>query len=332
MIKSLQLVFIYFIIAILVGSVPVKITNEKQGGLLKSALYGSIIMFVLFEIIVIPMTITGQSLTLLTQMWAVLIAIISVISAIVAKGFLFEEFKKLPTKLKSFTYVYGVLIILICIQIFVCVKYIFLHSSDAYYVGMATTTLNTDRLFMYSPYTGAEMNWLNYKTHLIASIPVFWAMLAKLFGVSGALMCHSIVPIIFIPIGYILYREIGLLLFKQDKRAVNVFVLIICFSNFFIGKNYDSSYELLSTSIWQGGAFLYNIVLPGIFYFEFKFFRRNRKIMDLIMMFMMLILGTMTIPLSGGVLSVLVVLILGFSFVIEKLLTRRKRMNAGINI
>jgi Family of unknown function (DUF6077) len=332
MIKSLQLVFVYFVIAVLVGSIPVKVTNEKQSGLLKTILYGSVIMFVLFDMLVIVMTIMGQSLTLLTQIWAVLIGIASVLSAIIAKGFLFEQIKKLPMKLKSFTYLDGVLIILIGIQIVVCVKYVFLHSNDAYYVGMATTTLNTDRLLSYSPYTGVEINWIDYKTHLIASLPVFWAMLAKLFGVSGALMCHSIIPIIFIPIGYILYREIGLLLFKQDKRVANLFVIILCFSNFFIGKNYDSSYELLSTSIWQGGTFLYNIALPGVFYFEFKFLRRNRKIMDLIMLFMMLILGTMTVPVSGFVLSGFVLLILGFSFTVEKLLTRRKRMDAGINI
>ena len=100
----------------------------------------------------------------------------------------------------------------------------------------------------------------------------------------------------------------------------------------FIGKNYDSSYEMLSTCIWQGGSFLYNIALPGIFYFEFKFLRKNRKASDCIMCFAMLVIGAMTVPVAGVLVSCLLILVLGLSFMIEKILTKRKRMDAGIHI
>jgi hypothetical protein len=306
--------------------------KDKSSGLLKSILYGTIIMLVLFEIIVIPMTILGQSLTRLTQVWCVIIAAICIIAAITAKGYLSEQIKKIPVHIKAITRLDGIVLILICIQIFICVKYIFLHQNDAYYVGMTTTTLTTDRLYAFSPYTGAAVEWSNYKFHVLASLPVFWAMLAKLFGVSGALFSHTIVPIIYIPVGYILYREMGLLLFKNEKRSVSLFLFMICVINMFIGKNYDSSYEMLSTCIWQGGSFLYNIALPGIFYFEFRYFRKNRKISDLIMLLLMLVVGVMTAPVTGILLSILIMVVLALSFGIEKAITRRKRMDAGINI
>jgi hypothetical protein len=332
MLKCLELVFVFFVIAALLGSIPSRITKERHNGLLKSTLYGSMIMLVLFEILVIPMTMMGQSLTRLTQLWSVIIAAVSIIAAITAKGYIAENIKRLPDRCRSLTYLDGIVLVLIFIQMFICVEYVFTHANDAYYVGMTTTTLTTDRLLEFSPYTGAAVHWSNYKFHMIASLPVFWAVLAKLFGVSGAFMCHSVVPVIFIPVGYILYREIGNLLFKNDKRVVNIFLIIICISNLFIGKNADASYEMLSTCIWQGGSFLYNIVLPGIFYFEFKFLKKSRKSLDIIMCFMMLIIGAMTIPRSGGVLSILLIMVLGFSFAIEKIVTKRKRMDAGISI
>lgn len=332
MIKCLELVLVFFIIAILVGIVPIRIMKDKSSGLLKSILYGSIAMLVIFEIIVIPMTIMGQSLTRLTQVWCVIMAAISIIAAITTKGYLVDQIKRIPDRCRRLTYLDGVVLVLIFIQMFICVEYIFLHANDAYYVGMTTTTLQTDSLLKFSPYTGAAVNWSDYKYHMIAALPIFWAMLAKLFQVSGAFMCHNVVPMLFIPIGYIVYREIGLMLFKNDKRNVNLFLIIICISNMFIGKNYDSSYEMLSTCIWQGGSFLYNIALPGIFYFEFKYLRRNRKNSDLIMFFTMLIVGAMTVPITGSVLSILLATVLALSFTIEKVITKRKRMDAGINI
>ncbi|GEM_PF-6264234 len=156
-------------------------------------------------------------------------------------------------------------------------------------------------------------------------------MLAKIFGVSGAFMCHSIVPVLFIPVGYILYREIGILLFKQKTSQVNLFLLLICIGNFFIGNSYNSSYEMLTTTVWQGGTFLYSIVLPGIFCFTFRFLK-NRSRFDLIMAFMMLVIGSMTVPKSGIVLSGLTFIIVGVSFMIERMMTKRKRIDAGINI
>jgi len=89
---------------------------------------------------------------------------------------------------------------------------------------------------------------------------------------------------------------------------------------------------MLSTCIWQGGSFLYNIALPAIFYFEFRFFRKNRKVSDLIMFFIMLIVGVMTVPVTGIMLSGLMTVVLAISFGLEKAITRRKRLDAGINI
>lgn len=332
MIKSIQLVFVFFLLTMIIGSLPLKLAKEKHSGLLTSVFYGTIIIMALFEIIVVPMTMMGQTLTKLTQVWSVLILVIGVFSLIYTRDYLREQIKRFPEKIKHLSLTHIGILFLIFVQIFICVKYIFLHANDAYYVGMAATTLNTDRLLAFSPYTGGEIEWVNYKSHVVASLPAFWAMLSKLFGVSAAQMCHTIVPIMFIPIGYILYKEIGVLLFKGEKGHIRVFLLLLCIGNFFIGKNYDFSYEMLSTSIWQGGTFLANIVLPGIFYFEFKLLKGRKKMLNVVMVILMLILGAMTVPKSGLVLSLLVVIVLGLSFTIDKLWIRRKRMHAGIDI
>lgn len=331
MAKVLQVTLLFLMTSMLLGLLFIRIQKEKQASFLLSILYGCIFMMALFDVLVIPMTILGQSLTRLTQIWAGLIGCFAIISAFIAKSQLALMVKTLPAKCKKLTPLNAILLILIIVQMFICYRYIFLHENDAYYVGMTSTTLTTDQLLSYSPYTGNSIDWINYKTHLIASLPIYWAMLAKIVGVSGAFMCHSIVPVLFIPIGYILYREIGFFLFKQKHDQVNLFLLLICIGNFFIGNSYNFSYEMLTTSVWQGGTFLYSIVLPGIFYFTFKFLK-NRSRFDLIMVFMMLVIGSMTVPKSGIVLSGLTFIILGVSFMIERMMIKRKRIDAGINI
>lgn len=331
MAKVFQLTLLFFITSMLLGLFFIRIRKEKQANFLMSILYGCIFMMTLFDILVIPMTILEQSLTRLTQIWAGIIGCVAVISAFMAKNQIALMVKTLPEKCKKLTSLDAFLILLIFVQMFICYKYIFLHENDAYYVGMTSTTLTTNQLLSFSPYTGNSIDWMNYKAHLIASLPIFWAMLAKIFGVSGAFMCHSIVPVLFIPIGYIIYREIGILLFKQKPSQVNIFLLLICIGNFFIGNSYNYSYEMLTTTAWQGGTFLYSIVLPGIFYFTFKFFK-NCSRFDLLMVFMMLVIGSMTVPKSGIVLSGLTFIILGVSFMIERMMTKRKRIDAGIII
>lgn len=331
MAKVMQVMLLFFIMCLLIGLLLIRIQKEKQVSIKTSILYGCILMMTLFDLLVIPMTILGQSLTRLTQIWATLIGVIAIISAFTAKSLIIDSIKTIPLKCKKLNWFDGLLIIFILVQMFVCYKYIFLHANDAYYVGMTSATLTTDQLLTVSPYTGNSINWMNYKSHLLASLPIFWAMLAKIFGVSGAFMCHTIVPVLFIPIGYILYHEIGGLLFKQKPNQVKMFLLLICFGNFFIGINYNTSYEMLTTSVWQGGSFLSSIVLPGIFYFEFNYLKKRSKF-HLFMVFMMLVIGSMTIPKSGIILSGIAVIVLGISFVIERMITKRKRIDAGINI
>lgn len=330
MIKSLELMLVYYIVAILLGSLMLRVDKDYENGIVKSIFYGNAMMFFVFQILVIPMTMLGQSLSNLTKIFEVIMLVICILAILLSKQIIIY-IKNALKNIKSYSYLNALIILLVCIQVFICVKYVFLHANDAYYVGMTTTTLQTDRLYEYSPYTGETILWSNYKYHVIASMPVYLAMIAKIFGISGAFMCHSVAPMLFIPIGYILYREIGYLLFKKDKRKVNIFLILICVINMFIGKNYDSSYEMLSTSIWQGGSYLYNIVLPAIFYFEYRFLMCKKTVTDLTMLLIMVVIGVMTVPVTGGILSLMVVIILGFSIWLEKIITKRKRIDAGIH-
>lgn len=332
MLKVIQVLLLFIFISMLIGCLIMKALKEKQASFFKSILCGSIVMMALFEVLFIPMTILGQTLSRLTQIWAILVGLIALVSALVSKKLILELIKTAFLEIKKINVFDGIVLFFVVIQMVICYKYIFTHANDAYYVGMASTTLTTDQLLSYSPYTGASITWSSYKAHLIASLPAYWAMLAKIFGVTGAFMCHSIVPVLYIPLAYVLYREIGMLLFKQEHNHVSLFILMICIGNFFIGNHYDTSYEMLTTSVWQGGTFLYNIALPGIFYFEFKFLKKGQNVLDLVMAGMMFIIGVMSVPKSGIVLSSLTVILLGFSFLVERMLTKRKRIDAGINI
>ena len=71
--------------------------------------------------------------------------------------------------------------ILILIQLIVVVLYAHMDEDDAFYVGTATTAVETDSLYAYNPYTGAAYNVLPSR-YILSPFPAFLAVTSRLCG------------------------------------------------------------------------------------------------------------------------------------------------------
>lgn len=324
MLNYIECIAVFFLAAFLIGMLYIR----KY--FFEGILYGTVTMLAVFAVLAPVMTALGMSLTLLTAVWGVIVLILGLIGVIKYKRELVLLIRTVPGNIRALKPIDLLICAMIFFQIFICIRYVFLNDNDAYYVGMATTTLDTDTLFKFSPYTGQEISWENYKFNVLASLPVFWAVLSKFFRVNASVMSHTLVPVIFIIAAYILYRQIALYLFKDNKRAAKIFVLIICIFNCFSGRDIRVSFEMLSTCIWQGGSFLYNISLPLIFLSGLKVLNKRRKRRDIVLLIMSLLIGIMSVPRAGLILSAAVLFCLYFAVLTEKLIlkVKRKKINA----
>ena len=81
---------------------------------------------------------------------------------------------------------------LILIQLVVVVLYAHMDEDDAFYVGTATTAVETDTLYAYNPYTGAAYNVLPSR-YILSPFPAFLAVTSRLCGgLHPAIVAHTV--------------------------------------------------------------------------------------------------------------------------------------------
>ena len=86
---------------------------------------------------------------------------------------------------------------------------------DAYYVVQSVITDETDTLYRILPYTGFSTS-LDMR-HAMAVFPIWIAYLARMTGIHATIVSHSILPLVLIPLTYLIYYEIGKVLFKEKE-------------------------------------------------------------------------------------------------------------------
>lgn len=307
MIKNALFIILYIFISIITGTITARSLNKKNKDLFALYLYGALTNMAIYGIINIPVTFLKISLTKTAIIMAGITAVLFFYSIIFNRAYIKKAFKTTLTgsgQTDRFGLMLGISIMLIiAIQIFYAIEYVFLHENDAYYVASVTTSLATDSILRYSPYTGKAINFMDCKYNIFASMPFYLAVLSRISGIDGAVMAHTLIPVLFIILGYSLYMEIARILFKNEKNQ-KIFMFIISTMNLFMGKTYASGYEGLTTCIWQGGSFLYAVALPFLLlgFLDFTFEKNKKSILIIIMA---LILCMMSVAKSGIILGML---------------------------
>lgn len=78
-------------------------------------------------------------------------------------------------------------------------------------------------------------------------------------------MAHTVEPVFFLLISYLVYWKIGRKLFDKDDRKVGLFLLFLVLIQMFSYLFSLHAGNILSIRIWQGKALLASFVLPAIF-------------------------------------------------------------------
>lgn len=143
---------------------------------------------------------------------------------------------------------------------------------DAYYIPISTAANLGGGMYAVDSYTGAPTT-LDMR-HGLAPFPIWVSFIAAKCGVNAAVAAHSLMPLVLIPVTYVLYLEIGRLLCKsvvsekegrvQAGGHVLLPVFMIFVSLLQIWGNYSiyPASTFLLTRTRQGKAALGNVILP----------------------------------------------------------------------
>ena len=225
---------------------------------------GFFLYYFLFALVCIPIMYKWRPLSMLTGIWGTAVPVICAVSFIVS-------FRSLKKNLPAFTeylkknlpYLAAFLVITVVMVIIVVCNYQFTLDA-AYYVANVTTSLQTDTLNIYDPYTGAWQDHFEMR-YFFAVFPLNDAVFCSIFKIHPLIWCKTTIAGDAIILTNLVLFMTGKRLFRGDHAKTLLFVLFADVMNFFFITIYTTSTFLL-TRTYEGKSLLGNVVLPGVFY------------------------------------------------------------------
>lgn len=141
---------------------------------------------------------------------------------------------------------------------------------DAYYGVQAVIAQQIDTLYRVNPYTGRSAP-LDVR-HALALFPIWEAYVGSMSGVHATIITHTVVPLILIPLTYILYFQIGRVLLRKRKDLLPMFMVVMALWQMFGYISLYTTETFFLTRTWQGKSFAGNFVLPAVIWIFLRLF------------------------------------------------------------
>ena len=226
-----------------------------------------VLMHAIFEFVVLAGIFTKMRLKNVTVLY---FAILS--AAIMIVGLIGNRTKKKVFsvgKIPSFSKKEMALLLIVLVGILYQILFVCLglqsDADDAYYVGMAMTSFQTDTISVYHPYLGTPVKLKTMANYVLSPYPIFWAMWSKVLKIHPAILMRSILPAVNIAWSYVVYRLLAKKIFLTERKRI-IFLLIVVLANLFGAYSDRTSAVFLLQRVWQGKGALAAILNPMLWY------------------------------------------------------------------
>lgn len=277
------IVFWLVCIPFLLGTLLLGLLHRERDGLALCMVIGYLMMFALSEITAVPMILTSLPFHVFFWILAAEYLILAVISAGYRGRTEISRIKVSIQRLHRQPWTIYAAVLLVAVQAFFYFHYMVTNLDDAYYVGVATTTLETDTMYQYSPYTGLLGKRFNLR-YILSPFSIFQAFLSKGTGLHPSTLAHTVLPVFLVSLGYLVYYCLGRLLFSEkalqgkygeameckerlSHKMAGFFMIAMSLVN--MTSYYNSARTqgtMMLVRIWQGKAVLASVLLPFLFY------------------------------------------------------------------
>lgn len=265
------MLFLLLVIAPLgTGLIMNRFIEEEKRSIGVAYVSGFLILLALFQLIAVPVVFLDVwGFDIVIMLFTVIVTLFTGMGIIQAlhlwrrEGRVFAG-KRRFVKYQRVDWIQWILVfILIGFQLIMAVTHASFDGDDAYYVVHSVITDETNTLYRILPYTG-ESTSLDMR-HSMAVFPLWIAYVARMSGVHATIVSHTILPLILIPLTYLIYYEIGKKLCKESTRQLSAFMIFVCMLQIFGNVSIYNNATFLLMRTWQGKSMLANVVIPAIF-------------------------------------------------------------------
>ncbi len=157
---------------------------------------------------------------------------------------------------------WGIALAAIAAQVFMAYTHAFFDGDDAYYVVQSVLADQTGTLYRIRPYTGLSTG-LDLR-HSLATLPLWEAYVARMGHMHATIAAHSLLPLILLPLTYLVYYKIGCQLPGMAGPRLPMFLTLIAILQIWGNNSIYTNATFLLTRTWQGKSILANLVLLSI--------------------------------------------------------------------
>ncbi|MBS1317784.1 MAG: hypothetical protein HP042_04950 [Lachnospiraceae bacterium] len=263
-IKGLKILLWFLAVPYGIGNLP---AFQKKNGKQKTAdalISGYAGMFTLFELLALPLIFGRQTFSFLKVLYGMLCLVLA------AAGW-WSFWKKKEKKSGNRNFVSEIppamwaAMFLIAVQMGAYVFGMATDLDDSFYVATATTTMETNGMFTYGAYTG-KLSEVLPSRYVLSPFPILLAFYSEAVSMHAAVVAHTVEPVFFLLVSYLVYVRIAEKLFPDDRKGAALFLLFVAWIQMFSYYSVYTQGTFMTIRIWQGKAVLASFLLPGIFY------------------------------------------------------------------
>ena len=159
---------------------------------------------------------------------------------------------------------WGIFFVIMAFQMVMSLVMASFDGDDAYYVVESLLAQQAGVMNTILPYTGTS-TYLDIR-HALAVITMWIAFVAKQSGIHATILSHTVIPLFFIPLVYLIYVEIGRILFRERQPVIPVFMIVVSLLLMFGNVSIYTPATFFLMRTWQGKALVANMVFPMIFW------------------------------------------------------------------
>lgn len=308
--EIITICFIFFTASFLIGHFVNCLCRLKDQTIFLNLFTGTITIWGLLELILVPMTFSKIPFHTLSHTYGVLL-----IAGCIASFFFFKKMKQVffdfSKNWKSYiSWTILIAILIIFCQLYYIHHYTYYEWDDAFYVNIANEALQNDIIFGIEP-EGGNGPYFSWR-YALSLWPIFYALLSNWFQIHPAIIAHTILPFIIIPFAYLVYFLMGQLLFSKDKELQGYFLILSTVVHMFLPNIhiFGGSYLLLAP--WMGKAILASISLPAVLYLMLRLTKDPNIIGNWMLLFLHALnscmhspMGILFVPVFAGSLGIL---------------------------
>ncbi|SDB46837.1 DUF6077 domain-containing protein [Butyrivibrio sp. INlla16] len=170
---------------------------------------------------------------------------------------------------------WGLFALIVAFQLVMAVVKAPFDGDDAYYVVESVLAQQADVMNTIHPYLGISTPLGS--RHALAVFTMWIAFIAKMSGIHATIVSHVVMPIVLIPMTYLIYLEIGRILMGRRQDLLPVYMIFISLMAMFGNTSIYTPETFLMMRTWQGKSMVANFVLPFVIWLFLWMFDDCRK-------------------------------------------------------